>query len=150
MFRDQGNLIVGVDETSCLWVVVTTLQVIQAKVAVVVVATVTEWVEGCNIYGIQLDCALAVSVVNVFRNLGCTLVNGNDVTQQVLSICVQCAVTYKACQSFTVVQIGKLVGCNVSRVNICYFFLYQRRAVVGVFKPFYLYEYFTGLQYGCQ
>ena len=83
--------------------------VLQTYVTVVVVTTVTEWVEDTCITCSKDYCAIAVSVVSVFRNLGVSLVNGNDVAEQISSVCVYGAVVYEASQTFTVVQECKVV-----------------------------------------
>ena len=108
-FGGKVTYVVGVDETSRFGVVVATLQVVQSCFTVVVVTTVTERVEDTCITCSKDYCAIAVSVVSVFRNLCVALVNGNDVAEQVLSVCVQSVVENKTSQTFTVVQEGQIV-----------------------------------------
>ena len=86
------------------------MQVVQAKVAVEVVTAVAEGVDGCNACRVKYYRALAVSVVGIFRHFGASLVYGNNVAKQILSVGVQCIVVHKARQSFAVVQ-----ECDVFR-----------------------------------
>ena len=88
--------------------VVDGLQVVQLHVFVEVVATVTEGVESTYVTAGNYS-AIAVSVVSVFSHLGVSLVNGNDVAEQISSVCVYGAVVYEASQTFTVVQEGQIV-----------------------------------------
>ena len=86
------------------------MQVAQTKVPVKVVTAVAEGVDGCNACRVEYYRALAVSVVGMFRHFGASLVYGNNVAQQILSVGVQCVVLHKARQSFAVVQ-----ECDVFR-----------------------------------
>ena len=108
------------------------MQVVQFDVTVVVVSTVTERVEDTCITCSKDYCAIAVSVVSVFSHLGCTLVNGNDVAEQVLSVCVQSVVENKTGQTFTVVQECKILCCALRGACRNNFFFQQGRSVAGV------------------
>ena len=90
-FGIKVTYVVGVDETSCFGIIVSGLQVVQLHVFVEVVTTVTEWVEGTHVTAGNYS-AVAVSIVGIFGYFGSTVVYGNDVTEQVLSVCVQSVV----------------------------------------------------------
>ena len=90
--------------------VVAGVAVVHSAFAVEVVTAVAEGVDGCNACRVKYYRALAVSVVGIFRHFGASLVYGNNVAKQILSVGVQCVVVHKARQSFAVVQ-----ECDVFR-----------------------------------
>ena len=100
--------VVGVDETSRFGVVVSGLQVVQLHVFVEVVATVTEGVEDTCITCSKDYCAIAVSVVGVFGYFGSTVVYGNNVSEDVLAVSIQCIVVNKTGQTFTCTKVDPL------------------------------------------
>ena len=123
VWNSNNYRIVCIDKPTNICIIISALEIIQLNLFIVVVATVSEGVNGCNLaFGrIKLDFRRAPSIVRISCNSLCILINDSDyITLQVFNEVVGNSIVEKNANTVLVIVEGnKSISVPSFTKNLC-------------------------------